>query len=71
MSVVTIEGIIQDGKIELLEKVDLPEKTKVFVVIPDFSLSQTPPEKAKVVSPRLKERSFIQDFMIEVIDQEK
>ncbi|MBI4751493.1 MAG: hypothetical protein HY774_23685 [Acidobacteria bacterium] len=71
MSVVTIEGSIQDGKIELLEKVDLPDQTRVYVVVPDFSVREVKQRFARIASPRLKDQSFIQDFVIEVIDQEK
>ena len=71
MSVVTIEGIIQNGKIELLEKVNLPDQTRVYVVVPDFSVREVKQRLARIASPRLKDRSQIKDFVIEMVEAEQ
>ena len=36
MSVTTFSGTVEDGQVKLAANVHLPEKTKVFVVVPDF-----------------------------------
>lgn len=47
MSVTTLEGIIQDGKVVISNEVSLRESSRVYVVIPDETLPQ------RVFSPRL------------------
>ena len=46
MATVTLEGIVENGRIRLNESVALPEHTKVFVVVPDL-------QQAHLRSPRL------------------
>ncbi|MDX6403641.1 MAG: hypothetical protein QOH70_1096 [Blastocatellia bacterium] len=36
MAVTTFSGTVEDGQVKLAANVRLPEKTKVFVVVPDF-----------------------------------
>ena len=36
MPVTTFPGTIEDGQVKLAANVHLPERTKVFVVVPDF-----------------------------------
>jgi hypothetical protein len=36
MPVTTFSGIVEDGQVKLAPNVHLPEKAKVFVVVPDF-----------------------------------
>ncbi len=36
MAVTTFSGTVEDGQIKLAANVRLPEKAKVFVVVPDF-----------------------------------
>jgi len=36
MPVTTFSGTVEDGRVKLAANVHLPEKTKVFVVVPDF-----------------------------------
>jgi hypothetical protein len=40
MSVVTFEGIVDDGQIRLKTNIRLPEKTRVYVVVPDIQIEQ-------------------------------
>jgi predicted DNA-binding antitoxin AbrB/MazE fold protein len=47
--VATFEGIVENGRIRLPAEVDLPEKTKVYVVIPGFETTSA----AYIGSPRL------------------
>jgi hypothetical protein len=36
MSVTTFQGIVERGQIKLAANVRLPEKAKVYVIVPDF-----------------------------------
>ena len=41
MRILTIEGIIKNGQIELSENIFLPENTVVYVVIPSLKVDAT------------------------------
>lgn len=43
MSVTTLEATLENGQIKLLEVIPLPEKLKVYVVIPDFEMQTSAP----------------------------
>jgi hypothetical protein len=62
MTVTTYEGVVEKGKIRLRGDVHLPEKAKVFVIIPDVRLEKT----GRVLTPRLKNLAQINDFKMEV-----
>ncbi len=49
MTILTVEGIVENGRIRLPEDVELPEQTRVYVVIPTLDR----PSQARVWSPRL------------------
>lgn len=36
MSVKTFQGTVEEGQVKLAAKIRLPEKAKVYVVVPDF-----------------------------------
>ena len=36
MPVTTFQGTVEDGRVRLADDVHLPEKAKVYVVVPDF-----------------------------------
>lgn len=68
MQVTTIEGIVKNGQIHLSEVVNLPESTKVYVIVPDFQR-----QRARIMSPRLVDKARMKDFereMIEIEDDE-
>ncbi len=65
MSVLTYEGIVEQGQIRLNAGVRLPEKTKVYVVIPEMQ----EPQPAFIYSPRLAHREQALDFRMEVIGE--
>lgn len=50
MSVMALEGIIENGQIRLLNAFDLPEKTRVYIIVPDIQINQ---KKVHIYSPRL------------------
>jgi hypothetical protein len=63
MSVVTLEGIVENGQIRLITNVQLPENTKVYVVIPDIQVAQV----GHIYTPRLKYPQQMKDFELEVL----
>ena len=65
MQVTTIEGIVKNGQIQLSEDVKLPELAKVYVVVPNLEK-----RTAKIMSPRLVDKSKLKDFEREIIDIE-
>jgi hypothetical protein len=67
MSVTTIEGVVENGQIRLPASVRLPEKTKVYVVIPDIKV----PSVAYIGSPRLVHPEQAADFQKEVVEENR
>jgi hypothetical protein len=63
MSIVALEGIVENGQIRLEPKVRLPEHTKVYVVVPEIEVKHS----ARVFSPRLAHPQQSADFKMEVI----
>jgi len=64
MQVRTFEGVVENGQIRLTTKVRLPEKTRVYVVVPDFEAKRV----VHVVSPRLAHPEQAADFVKQVVD---
>jgi hypothetical protein len=65
MKVTTYEGIVENGQIRLPAKVQLPEKAKVYIVIPDVEARPV----AYIGSPRLAHPEQAEDFKKEVIEE--
>jgi len=65
MGVRTFEGIVEQGQIRLPATVRLPEKAKVYVVVPDVEVRTI----AYIGSPRLVHPEQAADFKKEVIEE--
>jgi hypothetical protein len=65
MQVTALEGVVENGQIRLSEKIDLPEKTKVYVIIPGVEIPKIP----HVYSPRLAHPEQAGDFKKEVVEE--
>ncbi len=63
-SLATFEGTVEQGRIRLSDNVRLPEKTRVFVVVPDLEVERL----ARVASPRLANKHEASDFKLEVFE---
>lgn len=65
MNVTTYEATVENGQIRLPEAVRLPERAKVYVVVPDV------PEAAafRFASPRLARPELAADFAKEVSEE--
>ena len=64
MAMLTVEGVFENGRVRLRDKVALPEHTKVYVVIPDIE----PTPLAYAYSPRLVHPEQAHDFVKQVIE---
>ncbi len=58
MKVTTFQGIVENGEIRLADDVRLPEKTTVYVVIPNLEV----PQVSSLRSPRLVHPEQAADF---------
>jgi len=64
MKVTTYEGFVEGGQVKLTGDVHLPEKTKVYVVVPEVETRAVP----LVASPRLKHPEDVKDFDKKIIE---
>jgi hypothetical protein len=64
MSVMTLEGVVENGQIRLPASVHLPEKARVYVVIPDTDVRPA----AHIASPHLANPAQAADFEKEVVE---
>jgi hypothetical protein len=65
MTVATFEGIVEGGRIRLGPGIVLPEKTKVYVVVPSMEVE----ELGHIFSPRLAHSEQAADFIMEVVEE--
>jgi hypothetical protein len=65
MSVITLEGIVEHGQKRLVSDVQLPDNTKVYVVVPGLHVEQV----AHIFTPRLAHPEQAADFMLEVVEE--
>jgi hypothetical protein len=66
MSVMTVEGIVENGRIRLREGVTLPENAKVYVVVPEAE-GAAARVAARVRSPRLARPEQAGEFAKQVV----
>jgi hypothetical protein len=64
VSVRTFEGVVEKGQIKLKASVTLPERTKVYIVVPDAGIEQA----AHIYSPRLARPEQASEFEMEVVE---
>ncbi len=65
MGVTTIEAVVENGQIRLPAAIHLPERTKVYVIIPDVEVQAV----AYIGSPRLVHPEQAADFAKEVLEE--
>ena len=65
MQVRAFEGVIENGQIRLKTDVNLPERARVYVIIPDFET----PKVVHVYSPRLVHPEQAVDFKKEIVEE--
>ncbi len=64
-NLLTFEGIVENGRVRLTDPNQLPEGTHVLVVVAERQRERI----ARIYSPRLKDRSELHDFEMEVLEQ--
>jgi hypothetical protein len=64
MSIATFEGFVEQGQIHLKSSVRLPDKIKVYVVVPEFDVEQA----AHIFTPRLAHPEQAADFKLEIVE---
>jgi hypothetical protein len=64
MDVATFEGVVEQGQIKLKNGVSLPDKIKVYVIVPDLQITRQP----RIHSPRLAYPEQAGDFKMEVTE---
>lgn len=67
MTVATFEGVVEQGKISLPATIRLPDKLKVYVVVPDFQVEQV----GRILRPRLVHPEQAVDFRMDVREDEQ
>ncbi len=65
MGVVTLEGIVEQGQIKITSGVSLPERTKVYIVVPDSGIVN---RTVNLHSPRLARPEQATEFGMEVVE---
>ena len=60
----TYEGVVENGHVTLPPDAEIPEKTRVYVLVPDAEAQRT----YKVMSPRLAHPEQAKDFELQVIE---
>ena len=65
MRVATYEAVVENGQIRFLESVRLPERSRVYVVVPGIEDAA----RYHVPSPRLANPERAADFAKEVIEE--
>jgi hypothetical protein len=61
---VTYEGVIENGHVTLPPNADIPDKTRVYVLVPDVEARHAP----RISSPRLVRPEQAKDFEMQVIE---
>lgn len=64
MQVATFEGVVENGEIRIKPNIRLPEKTKVFVVVPNYQAQKI----IRLASPRLAHPEQAADFKKEIVE---
>ena len=62
----TYEGLVENGHVTLPPNADIPDQTRVYVLVPDVETRRT----FHVPSPRLVHREQAKDFEMQVIEDE-
>jgi len=60
----TYEGVVENGHVTLPPNAEIPEKTRVYVLVPDVETQRTP----RIASPRLVHPEQAKEFEMQVIE---
>jgi hypothetical protein len=65
VTIMTLEGIVEDGQIRLPANIRLPDSTRVYVVVPGIDVTQS----ARLPTPRLAHPEQANDFVMSVVEE--
>ena len=65
MTIKAYEGIIKNGRVELKSDIPLPDRTRVYVIIPEAGVVGI----ARVPGPRFAQSEEAVDFEMEVAEE--
>ncbi len=68
MRIVALEGVVENGQVQLPPDAALPERTKVYVIAPEVGEIKSP-QTVHVWSPRLADPSQAPLFELEVTEE--
>jgi hypothetical protein len=68
MTIITYQGVVENGQVRLPPGVSLPEKAKVYVVVPGGVEVETP-RTARIYSPRLANPADAVHFTMKVTEE--
>ncbi|HVS21445.1 MAG TPA: hypothetical protein VHD88_06330 [Pyrinomonadaceae bacterium] len=61
----TYEGVVENGQVKLPPNTDIPEKTRVYVLVPDVEAQKT----LYIASPRLVHPDQAKDFEKQIVEE--
>ena len=65
MKITSFESIVENGQIRVPADLRLPEKAKVYVIVPDAEIQRV----AAIHSPRLAHPEQMEDFKKEIFEE--
>jgi len=65
MGIMTLEGVVERNRIRLKDNIRLPQKTTVYVIVPDVQVKQF----ARIIAPRLARPEQVTNFMMEIVQE--
>lgn len=65
MAVQTYEGIVEGGRINIEGGIDLPDRTKVLIVVQN---GENHKQQLRFRSPRLADSNDLSDFRFEIVE---
>jgi len=68
MGPLTVEGVVENGRIRIRGDVTLPERATVYIVVPGVAAQPPRQPSASVVSPRLARPDQAGDFAKQVFE---
>ena len=61
----TYEGVVENGHVTLPPDVDIPDETRVYVLVPEVNTQRT----LQILTPRLVDQTQAKDFVKEVLEE--
>lgn len=71
MKVTTYEGVVENGRVRLLDEAQIPENATVYVIVPEVDFEVEPRPVSYIASPRLANPEQAKDFVkkVEILEE--